>query len=294
MRPTTVEYEISGRNFALLLHKINLKRIPFFDLYKTPSGYRVKVEKNYCAEFESLLKQSWQYKVVAKRGKEALFLRLIKALGVVIGIIIFTIGCYFSGDLLIKIKYSGDYSYFYRDIERVLDRNSVKKYSRFSQIDCNLLSEQIYAENPLICYSLVKKEGNFLIVEVKKSQDYTYGVDTTVKQLKSTVDGQILELKVYRGTALKKVGDEVKKGEVIVSGERVEEDKTYQSFVLASAKILKSYEYREKGEDTSQNRARALSRAKVLCGAEDYYFEQISCENGEILVKLKYIVILGG
>ncbi len=289
-----IEYEIFGRNFPLLLQKINLKNIPFKNLYKTPNGNRITVEEQYAKDFEGILNQSWKYKIVVQKGKRAKVNQMIKSLGIYLGIIIFVVGAYLSNNLLLSIKYDGDYSYFYRDIEAVLDRNGVEKYSRFSSINCKELSEQIYAENPLICYSSVKKEGNFLVIEVKKSQNYSYGIDTSLKELKSTVDGEILDLKVYRGTALKKVGDKVKKGEVIVSGQRVEEDKIYEGFVLASVTVLKRYEYREQGENSSEARARALARAKALCGQEEYYFEQTTCEKGEILVKLDYAIILGG
>ena len=288
------EYEITGRNLALLFQKLDLKKIPFKNLYKTQDGVRISIDGKYNEQFLSILNQSWSYKTVSVSGKKIRLKKALKNAGIFIGILIFLLGTFFTDNILFSIKYSGDCSYFYRDIQAVLERNSVKKYSRFSSIDLRDLSEQIYAENPLICYSSVKKEGNFLVVEVKKSQNYTYGVDTTQKELKSTVDGRILQIKVYRGVALKKVGDEVKAGEVIVSGERVDEDKIYQGYVLATVSVLKSYEYTEQGEDSLEALARATARAKALCGAEEYYFEQTTCENGKILVKLEYVIILGG
>jgi len=90
------------------------------------------------------------------------------------------------------------------------------------------------------------------------------------------------------------VGDSVTNGEVIVSGERVEEDKIYSNFVLATVSILKTYEYSEKGENTPDNIARVVAKAKMLCGQENYYNQITTCENNKILVKLEYIIILGG
>lgn len=289
-----IEYEISGKNFPLLIQKLNLKNIPFKNLYKIDNGYRLSVEKKDCKAVEDILNQSWKYTIISVSGTRQRVNALIKKAGLILGMLVFFVGAFFADNILLKVSYCGDYNYFYRDIQAVLERNSVKKYSRFSDIDCTDLSEQIYAQNPLICYSSVKKQGNFLIIEVKKSQDYSANIDTSKMELKATVDGKILELKVYRGVAIKKVGDEVKKGDLIVSGERVEEGKIYPSFVLARVAILKTYEYSEKGEDTIEARAQALARAKLICGAEDYYFEQTTCEKGKILVKLEYIIILGG
>lgn len=292
MRKVFVEFEVTGRNLPLLLQKINLKKIPFKNLYKTEKGYRLSVEKKYRKDLINILNQSWEYKILSLDDKESKD-RIFRSIGFIIGVIIFLLGTAFSSDYLISIKYCGDYAYFHKDIQEVLEDNSIKKYSRFSNIDCLDISEQIYAKNPLICYSSVKKSGNILIVEVKKGQDYTV-IDNTKKELVSAVDGKILELKVYRGVALKRVGDEVKRGEAIVSGQRVEEDKVYQGFVLASATIVSCYSYKEKGENSPENIAKVKLRAKALCGKEDYYFETASCEKGEILVKLYYLTVIGG
>ncbi len=291
---SATEYEISGRNFPLLLNKLNLKKIPFENLYTQENCLRITIDSRNDIAFKKIVGQSWKYKKVAKKGLGAKLGLAVKKIGIIIGVLIFIVGTYFADNLLLKVTYSGDYKYFQKEINAVLERNGVKKFATFSSIDCKEISEQLYSENPLICYSLVKKQGNALVVEVKKSQYYSGKLDTTKKQILSTCDGTIFDLKVYRGVALKKVGDSVTNGEVIVSGERVEEDKIYSNFVLATVSILKTYEYSEKGENTPDNIARVVAKAKMLCGQENYYNQITTCENNKILVKLEYIIILGG
>ncbi len=291
---SSTEYEITGRNFPLLLSKLNLKKIPFENLYYSKNGLRITIDKKDQTQFTKLVSQSWKYKVISKKGWGAKLNYALKKIGVIIGAILFIVGAYFSDNILLKVRYGGDYSYFQKEINEVLERNGIKKFTHFSSIDYKDLSEQLYAENPLICYSLVKKEGNSLVIEVKKSQHFSGGVNANLKEIKATASGVILDLKVYRGVALKKIGDQVEKGEVIVSGERIEEDKVFSNFVLATVSILKTYEYAETGENSPDNLARVTAKAKALCGAEEYYSVNTTCENNKILVKLKYIIVLGG
>ena len=89
-------------------------------------------------------------------------------------------------------------------------KNDIKKYRWFNSINLNLLQEEIYAENPLICYSSVYKRGNTLVVKAEKSTFFSGGINQDKTQLLAECDGEILSLSVLRGYPLKKVGDKVK------------------------------------------------------------------------------------
>jgi hypothetical protein len=62
----------------------------------------------------------------------------------------------------------------------------------------------------------------------------------SAENLKSTVDGVIESIKVYRGTALLSVGDTVKVGDIIVDGFTVRNEVVCKINVIASATILSS------------------------------------------------------
>jgi hypothetical protein len=64
-------------------------------------------------------------------------------------------------------------------------------------------------------------------------------------ELKTDTDGVIDELKVYRGTALYKVGDRVKNGDIIVGGYAEINGATVQETVVAYGVIVyeRVYEY---------------------------------------------------
>jgi hypothetical protein len=134
------EYEITGRNLPLLLHKINLKKIPFENLYYSQNGLRITIDKKDCKQFKRLVEQSWKYKIVSHRGLGARLGQALKRIGFIIGAILFIIGAHLADNILLKVRCCGDYIYFQKEIETVLERNGIKKFSTFSSIDESLNS----------------------------------------------------------------------------------------------------------------------------------------------------------
>jgi hypothetical protein len=71
-------------------------------------------------------------------------------------------------------------------------------------------------------------------------------------------------LKVYRGTAMVKIGDEVKVGDLLVDGVVLLKEQTVKTNVLASVIVLVNdeYEYRS-GKDGEEERALVLAEESV-------------------------------
>ena len=167
-------------------------------------------------------------------------------------------------------------------------KNKVKKYTLFYNFNLKDIQEQIYAQNPLICYSSVYKRGNTLVVKAEKATSFNGGIDTEKTSLISTCEGEIISLTILRGYPLKAVGDMVKKGEIIVSGQKIEEEKEYNTFVIANAKILCTYVY-----TSTEKENFALVKAKLICGQEEYTFQEVTKNNDLVTVTLKYVITIG-
>ena len=278
---------IGGKNLSLLLNKLNLKKIPFYNLKECQDKIFITIENKHVKNFIDLIGKTWYYKRVKKVGFSAILNKVVKNIGIFIGAIIFTVSAFTLDNLLLSVKIEADSS-ITPCIKEVLNKNDIKKYRWFNSINLNLLQEEIYAENPLICYSSVYKRGNTLVVKAEKSTFFSGGITKDKTQLLAECDGEILSLSVLRGYPLKKVGDKVKKGEIIVSGEKVEEEKVYKTFVLASVKMLCTYTY------VSQERESfALAKAKILCGEQEYLFQEITKQDNTVTITLKYVITIG-
>ena len=281
------KFLVTGKNLSLLLQKLNLKKIPFYDLEELDNKIYITIQKKDITRFIDLIGKTWYYKSIKKVGLGSIYQKISINLGLIIGAIIFLLSTFCLDNLLLSVKIEADTS-LHASITEVLKDNKVKKYSWFSSYNLHSLQEQLYAENPLICYSSVYKNGNTLVIKAQKATLFSGGVDKSITELKSTCSGEILSLKVLRGYPLKKVGDKVEKGEIIVSGQKVEEDKEYKTFVVATATILCTYTY-----ESTEKESFALAKAKIDCNQEEYIFQEVKKQDDIVRVTLKYLTVLG-
>ncbi len=281
------KFLVGGKNLSLLLNKLNTKKIPFYDLENVLDKIYITIPTKWVKTFLNLVQKSWQVTFIKKVGFSGFADKLLKHLGIIIGAIIFVFSTFVFDNLVLGVKIEADSS-LHSGIKEVLNKNQVEKYTWFKRLDLKSLQEQIYAENPLICYSSVYKRGNTLIIKAERAVSFTGGIDKSITELTSSVNGEILELKVLRGYPLKKAGEKVTKGEILVSGSKVEEDKVYNTYVLASAKILCTYTYESKDKKEF-----ALTLAKLKCNQEEYLLEETKIDGDKVIVTLKYIVQIG-
>ncbi len=285
------EYEIVGKNFSLLLSNLNARKIDFKNLkYNKKGNLLITIDAKDSDKFIALLGNCWYNKSVKEKGVLSFFKYCLKKTGVLLGVAFFVLGSFIANGFILGVKIKGDGDFFKKDVFSVLEKNGVKKYTRFSSVDLKALSDALYDENPLICYASAQKNGNYLVFTVHKANSSPAKIDVDVKEIASDVDGVVYSTEVLRGTALKNVGDQVKKGEVLVSGTRLTDFGEYSSFVVARVKVLTAFYYEQSYSGKAQEKELALLQAEINCGQEEYYDYEI-IENGDkISVKLRYIV----
>jgi len=169
--------------------------------------------------------------------------RLISRSGIAIGILIFTFLLFLSNTFVVKVEYSGDSVYFKNEIDEVLNSRSVKKISLFKNVDTDGISKDVFSSSESIAFVSVYKKGYRLVVHTEKSvESGDCGLSLTDK-IVAEDDGEIIFLAVYRGTALKKTGESVVKGEIIVDGYYTYHDEKRPTDVFA--KVIIEYVYKE-------------------------------------------------
>lgn len=285
------EYEIGGKNFPLLISNLNARKIDFKNLKINEKGnLEITIDAKDRNKFIAIVKNCWYNIRVKEKGFLALLRYCVKKAGVFLGIAFFICGSFIADGFILGIKIKGDGDFFKKDVYSVLEKNGVKKYTRFSSVDLKGLSEELYGENSLICYASCKKSGNYLVFTVHKANESPAKIDVSVKEIVSGVDGTIYSAEVLRGNALKNVGDEVKKGEVLVSGTKQTDYGEYSSFVLARVKVLTCYHYEQSYSGKADERELAVIKAKINCGQEEYYDCEVTENGDKIKVKLFYLV----
>lgn len=285
------EYEIGGKNYSLLISNLNARKIDFKNLKINEKGnLLITIDYKDDEKFIALLKNCWYNISVREKGVLSKIRYCVRKTGACLGILLFLFGAFISDGFVMGIKIKGDAEFFKRDVYGVLEKNGVKKYARFSSVDLKALSDCLYSENPLICYASAAKSGNYLVFTVHKATSSPEKIDVDVKQIVSDVDGVVYSVQTYRGNALKKAGDEVKKGDVLVSGTKQSDFGEYTSYVLARVKVLTSFYYEQPYSGRAEEREIAKLKARNECGQEDYYDCEVTESGDRIKVKLRYIV----
>lgn len=198
-------------------------------------------------------------------GRFAFFKKLLKSAGAVLGAAAFITFVCLCDAVVGEIVYKGDAAAFRRQIVSVLKLNGVEK-GKICKADCSSLGEKIVISTDGISYATVTKSGRRIIVDVKSDEEKLDPIDVSKDEILSPADGKILRLNVLSGIAVVKIGDEVKKGQLIISGQYVHDDKTIKTYALGEAVIETKfvYEYESAGKGKQyENRAVALGKAKL-------------------------------
>lgn len=198
-------------------------------------------------------------------GRFAFFKKLLKSAGAVFGAAAFITFVCLCDAVVGEIVYKGEAAAFRRQIVSVLKLNGVEK-GKICKADCSSLGEKIVISTDGISYATVTKSGRRIIVDVKSDEEKLDPIDVSKDEILSPADGKILRLNVLSGIAVVKIGDEVKKGQPIISGQYVHDDKTIKTYALGEAVIETKfvYEYESAGKGKQyENRAVALGKAKL-------------------------------
>ncbi len=236
-----VKYQISGTNLRFLPSFLNGRGISVYGYKEISSSCaHAIIDFSDSNKFFAICKNMcYNKKIIGVYGILAPFAILFKHLGLVLGVIAFTLLTYFLNGVLLDIDCVGTGACFEAQTKAVISDFGVKKYSLFKNIDFDGLETEILKTNPKLSFVSVKKQGNRLIVDSVLSDKNPDVLGENSKDLVSGYKGIVESIKVLRGTALVNVGDSVEPNTILVGSYLLgKEDKTYPTYVLATVTII--------------------------------------------------------
>ena len=238
-------YRITGLNLDNLVNILINKGIILRDLLKKDrKTLIVSISLKDTEKFFAITRElCYNIKRVGERGKYRFALKLKRNVGIVVGALIFLVVSVLSDDLVFSVDYYGSGSVYDREVNAVLENENVRPFARFSGIDLPALSDKILAATDNLSFAECVKSGNRLKVNLVLSESPVKTLVGNKDTLISDIDGDIEYIKVYRGTALKKVGDSVKAGERLVSGYAEIKETVVKVGVVATVAIKGEYVY---------------------------------------------------
>ncbi|MEY8352188.1 sporulation protein YqfD [Lachnospiraceae bacterium 54-53] len=159
----------------------------------------------------------------------------------------------FSLSLFIwDIEFEGNRMYTYETLLKFCESEEIRYGMRKSRVDCDVLEESLRTEFPEITWVSARVSGTRLLVKIKENEVLSEipAKDETPCDIVAEKDGVITSMIVRSGVPMVSVGDQVEKGQVLVSGilPIIGDDETVMNthYVRSDADITARTEYHYK------------------------------------------------
>ena len=196
-------------------------------------------------------------------GVEKCLQTLKKRWGVCLGVLLFCALTAFADGWVFGVEIVGSQAYA-REVYAALDEGGIRPFAKYNPKNQDLICAKLLALQD-VEFCSVQKVGLWARVEVRLSEFKQPTI--TRGEMRSLYTGEIVAITALRGSPLKKVGDKVSQGEVLV-------DDTFST------------------EDGGQVRVEIIARVRIAC----VYEEIILAESEEQAFAIAYLqtVACGG
>ena len=209
-----------SRQSAAILNLLMRENIPYEKFLTCREGEQVQFtlsERNakrllcLCEEIGICLS------VCDRSGLPQLFLRYGRRGGIWVGALVATVLVYASSQVVWDIRITGNETLDAREIRSMLSESGLEIGTYLRDFDNDLVETKLLLNHREISWISINIKGTTANVEIQETVRGESG-ETNAANLVAARDGQIERVEAYDGSVCVKVGDVVRKGEVLVSG----------------------------------------------------------------------------
>lgn len=161
-------------------------------------------------------KRSSKIHIIKKRGLPFKTQKYKNRLGFIVGFAIFIILIEFLSGFIWNIKIVGTDKVNDKEIINLCQRYNIKIGTRIKKIDTLKFAQQLLIDHKKLAWASLNIEGTLLTVNITESKNTND--DIVPSNLIAKSDGEIKKIDVTSGTVNVKIGDTVRKGDILVSG----------------------------------------------------------------------------
>jgi len=126
---------------------------------------------------------------------------------------------FFFSSFVWEITYTGQRSYSKETLQKTVESMNVYAGMKRSRLDCDAIEKKIRELHPDISWVSAEEKGSLLRISIKEGKQVVeHDIMSEPKHLVALYDGVVQSISVNRGTACVKVGQRVKKGQILISG----------------------------------------------------------------------------
>lgn len=284
-------YLVEGRNRNILLSRLKKHGVRVLNVVILSEKLtEITIDSKDSEKFFAICKNLWYNKSVKISGIVAPFYTAGRNLAVTAFVVIFFLLCFLFGNTFAGEIYEGDSLFFKAEIAEALENSHIKRLSYFDQKDLDKVKIAL-EKDPKISFARVEKWGNKAIIDIKKQKTPPAMLKRRTGDIVARENLKILNISVYSGTPFFKKGDSVKKGETIVGGYYIEEEKVIPCDIIAeiSVECTFLYDYKSKFGLKDEDIGLALSIAEFSLGdCEILSAETKKLDKNTLRITIKY------
>lgn len=152
------------------------------------------------------------------KGLSVFISKYSKRWGALLGLFILFISVYLSSKVVWKINVEGNSKISDEEIVYLLEKCGFKLGTYIPSVEFDTLHNQFLMQSDNISWISINLDGNTANVKVKEIKKDTISQKKTYANVISKFDGQIQFISVHEGIKTVKIGDVVKKGDILISG----------------------------------------------------------------------------
>ncbi len=226
-------------------------------------GSSVKIPRSEEERVISLLSGKFQYEVSEVRGALGWLSRFLKRRGALFALVIFGVLFIFSSSLVWDVRIEGIEPALEKEIEARLYEAGLKEGRLWARIDKNEIENRVLQSCDKVSWLNINRRGTVAYVNAVVRLDFEENENPVgYANIVAERDCIIEEIRVVRGYPLVKVGDTVKKGQILISGAYPSE--IGGGFCYAEGTVIGSYSDSCRVDITRSDRVKRLKKKKTV------------------------------
>jgi len=215
-----LEICLSGPNPERVINMALSRGIYIWDIQQDEEGrYLLKVRLGGYKALRYLVRRSGcRMKIRRKVGMPFWVRRAKKRKILVLGVFFFCLTLYFLNSFVWFIDVKGNNRIPAETILKSAEYNGLKVGAVKSAVPRDYIRERLLLDIPELSWAAIHIQGTRVVIEVAEKTLISGNEESMPGDLLARVDGKIEELLVLKGTPLVKEGDQVQKGQVLISG----------------------------------------------------------------------------
>lgn len=213
---------ITGYSPERFLNLCKSKDIAIWDLEATSNGYEMFMQVSGFRKLKPILKKtSTKVTILNRFGLPFFFHKHRKRKVFFAGIVLSMILIYTMTFFIWKIDFNGNHSITDEVLLEYLESQNIYHGMYKRRVDCEQMAKDIRQAFDEIIWVSVSTDGTCLFVDVKENTDTFQAnnlAEETASDLVADKAGKIVYMITRNGVPQVKVGDEVKQGDILVSG----------------------------------------------------------------------------